>query len=435
MHAREVIQPHQLFDEIMHHLSFEYRGYAIHKILDSVLRDIVFRNAQTSNSRIIKNFFQAYNFKRFPKISAGVLSTFVEFTSRKDYLEIWQYVLSRIRNVTAFKLASLPRKPWLNLAHIRLGLQRAANIKGLSRNQRLHIASLLANTLNNIDSAEAGIETLAEKYVSFCSVMCLENLLTQYFNKRNVPTYDLQHGATRIYEKNFIDAVEYSNIVAGYHLTWGEYSRDELIRYGLDEKNIIAAGYPREKTRRSLRQPQQKNCIVFLSRRDFDKENEQVIQILAHFNATHQNSFSFSFKLHPSLNRRKYSQLLQEVHAQAGFRLLGNQVTLQDVLNSSNTDFCITVNTSCYFECYMWGIPTLRFYSEQFDLEYPIADDLFSTREEFSTLVYELYHHFDTSFNNEAIQQKLDYALGLDRDRYAEVLNEPANHLHGGITG
>ncbi len=422
MNSSEAGSRRELFNEVMHTVSFDYRGYAVQKIMDSVLRDIVLRGAKTSNSRIIKNFSKAYNFSKFPKAATGVLSTFVEFTSRKDYVEIWEYVTARISNLTRFSLALLPKKKRLNISHIRLGLQKTKHLTGLSRNQRLHIASLLTHTLNNIDCAEEEINAPVEKYVSFCSVMYLENLITQYFNKRQIATYDLQHGATRIYEKNFIDAVEYSNIVAGCHLTWGDYSRDELIRFGLDEKSIIAAGYPREKNRSPLRKPVQKNCVVFLSRRDFEKENEQVVDILARFNAQHDNSFSFHFKLHPSLSRKKYQHLLTEIHRGAGFQLASAKLTLQDVLNNRQTDFCITVNTSCYFECYMWGIPTLRFFSSQFDLEYPVADDLFATTEAFSGIIHRLYNDFETSFSNEDIQQKLDYALGLDKDRYAAIL-------------
>jgi hypothetical protein len=71
----------------------------------------------------------------------------------------------------------------------------------------------------------------------------------------------------------------------------------------------------------------------------------------------------------------------------------------------------------------MLGVPALRYFSERFDLEHAVIDDLFANNADLDRLVQNLYHHFEERFNQEKVYKELDYVLGLNKNEYARVLN------------
>jgi hypothetical protein len=412
-----------IYEKTVAALSYTHKGYAVHKIIDVHLRMFIYKDCVDARDDIFKNFLRAHSFRKFPKVKTKVMITLHEYMKRKDYQEIFAYVTDQIPEQQSFSLNKLKRRWILNIGNIRTGLRLASKLDFLSEHVRRQIAALITQMLNTIDSAEKQIKVDVEKYVCFCSVSWMENLITQYFNVRNIPTYDLQHGATRIYHKNVFDDVEYANIVSSVHFTWGDYSRDEFLTYGFDEKTVISGGYPRKHTVYPLKKPTGKQVLVFLSRPDFDAENKDMLQVLAQFNQTQDNTFRFSFKLHPSLHAEQYQEAFNTTYKDAGFTLLNTQLSLHELFREQAADFCIVVNTSCYYECYMLGVPALRYFSERFDLEHAVTDDLFANTADLDRLVQNLYHHFEEQFQQDKIYKELDYVLGLDKNEYARVLN------------
>ncbi|MBN9298743.1 MAG: hypothetical protein J0I41_17175 [Filimonas sp.] len=415
--------PSAIYQEVVQALALNYNGYEVHKIIDTFIRDTIFRGSVNRRSDVWKRLFKVYDFSVLPVNDTKLFSTLCEFSSRKEYEELWDYALEGIEDKKTYKLTEVPQKWILNKKNIRIGKQLVKKLQHVFKPHRAQLAAAITATLNNIDATEKQIAVTPEKYLSFCSVMWLENLLTQYFNKRNIPTYDLQHGATRVYRKNPVDEIEYSNIVSDYHFTWGDYSRDELIGFGIEPARLISGGYPHRHTINPIRKPVGKKVIVFLSRFDFEQENYEVLAILAALNKAYNGAFSFSFKLHPSLNAKKYGEVMETQYPDANFTLLNSRITLHELFTKEQADLCIAVNTSCYFECYMLGMPTFRYFSETFDLEHPVREDLFDSTEKLQLLLDRLYNEFGRYYLQEDIYRELDYALGLSKNEYPAVLN------------
>jgi hypothetical protein len=300
---------------------------------------------------------------------------------------------------------------------------RLARGTGLSFPARLYITSSFYNYLLMIDDAERNIRAEVNKYVSFSCVMGAENLLTQYFKKRNIPTCNLQHGITYIYEKNFSDEIEYHNLITDHHLAWGEYTRDQLVKYGMPAGQIAVAGYPRTVSQAALKAPSGNNCLVFLTRQHFHPANIKIFTLLATFNNQRSDKFVFTFKYHPSLNLNELQYLLDTRFKDAGFRLLKENNSLQQVLGAEHIDFCIAVNSTAYYESYIHGIPALRFKDSTFDMSHAIAGDTFGTSEELSSLTDSLYNNFEEVFSADAIRRELNYVLGLDKNDYGRLLS------------
>jgi hypothetical protein len=401
-----------------------HKGYAVHKIIDVHLRRFIYHDIIDEKDDVFKNFFRAHSFRKFPKVKSKVLVTLHEYMTRKDYQEIFTYVTEQIEEQQSFSLNKLKRRWIINIENVRTGLRLGKKLDFLPKRVQMQTAALITQMLNTIDSAEKQIRANdVQKYVCFCSVSWMENMITQYFNIRNIPTYDLQHGVTRIYHKNTPDNVEYSNIVSTVHFTWGNYSRDEFLKYGFTENSVISGGYPRKHELFPLRKPAGKQVLVFLSRPDFEPENYEVLRILAEFNQAQGNAFRFAFKLHPSLHAEQYQDAFTTTYKEAGFTLLNSQLSLHELFREQEADFCIVVNTSCYYECYMLGVPALRYYSERFDLEHAVTNDLFDNVPDLDKQVQNLYHHFEAQFHQDNINKELDYVLGLDKNEYARVLN------------
>ncbi|MBS1565840.1 MAG: hypothetical protein JST39_15740, partial [Bacteroidetes bacterium] len=324
-----------------------------------------------------------------------------------------------------FKLSALRHKAAFSLRHLRTAIGYCRRLPHLGFSGRLYMTGAVYSSLLQIDEAERHLDLRPRRYVSFSCVMGLEHLLTQYFQHRGIPTYNLQHGVTAIYEKNPQDALEYTNIISDYHLSWGQYSRQELIRYGFDPAHILAAGYPRQQTVQPLQKPASRHCVVLLSRAHFNKANMDLLTILNRLPAKGEGAFHFHLKLHPSLSVPYYQKWIKENCSGGHISLYAESKTMQEVMNSGDTGFCIVVNSSAYYESYMYGRVALRYYSPEFDSEYAVADDKFTSLPELERLLQQLYNGFEKHFPAARIRKGLQYVLGLPGNEYGKILNSP----------
>jgi hypothetical protein len=377
----------------------------------------------------LKKFTVMRRLEDMPPVHTGVFFSFPEWTGRKDYLEICDYVTGQVSDKFFFRLSALRWKFVWNARHLRRAISKCRTLPGLSVLEKVFMTGVVYNSLVMIDAAERSLNIDAEKYVSFSCVLGIEHLLTQYFRKRGVPTYNLQHGVTFLYNKNPQDRLEYTNMIADYHLAWGDYSRNEMIRYGLDSRRVVAAGYPRRQEYMPVSRPRTHHCIVFLSRQHFNKDNLDCLEVLNEYRQHSPVKLCFHIKLHPSLDTRAYRRWIKANCDDDSMQLLPDDMTLQNILNHMQPGFCVVVNSSAYYECYMHGVVALRYFATDFDIEYPIADDLFSTNAEFSRLMQAMYGSFDKHFHPDKIRRELQYVLGLPGNEYGRILNTHAVSL------
>ena len=414
------------FDAIMDGIAFNYRdGYRIEKMAESFVNTLVFRDMPLwffVRMAAIKFLF-IRRFSDVPAIKTNVFFSFPEWTERKDYLEICNYVMGQVDDKFFYKLSGMRLKPAFNFGHLLLAIRKSRKLPELGFVHKCYMAAVIYNSLMMIDEAERSLRIDTKKYVSFSCVLGAEHLLTQYFRKRGIPTYNLQHGVTYQYNKNLQDQLEYRNIISDHHLAWGDYTRDELIRSGFNNKKVYTAGYPRKLHAIPVRPPASGNCIVFLSRSYFDRANIECLEILLAFARNSNRKIHFHLKLHPSLDMNAYRKWVSDHNTTGLIDLLPAGNTLQDVLDTMQAGFCVIVNSSAYYESYVHGVVALRYNSVDFDLEHAVADDLFSNGAEFETRVTRVYESFSTYFPAAAISRQLQYVLGPAQDKYREILN------------
>jgi len=414
------------YDAIRDKIAFDYKGgYRLEKMTEPFLSPLIFRHMSKRRQWLLA--LMKFTFIRrigdMPEIDTGVFFSFPEWTNRRDYVEISDYVRSQVPGAFFFRLSALRRKLVFNPRHLRRAIRQCRDLPQLDFSGRLYMTAAVYNSLNMIDEAERRLKLTVKKYVPFSCVKGIEHLLTQYFRKKGIPVYNLQHGVTFLYRKNVQDALEYTNMIADYHLTWGEYSRNELINYGLDGRRILVAGYPRKQKEIPVCKPGSFHCVVFLSRKPFDGANLSLLSILRSFQQNGPLKIQFHLKLHPSLHAADYRKWIHDNCNDGSIGLLQENMTLQEILGSMPVGFCVVANSSAYYECYMHGLVALRYHSDDFDEEYAVADDLFATKEEFARLVQALYESFEEHFPAEGIRRGLQYVMGLPGNEYGRILN------------
>lgn len=405
-------------------LQVKYRGYDLAKIVAVDLISVVFFGARNSLRRSFFIFFSLDLSGLKSLNSTSVLATLGRYGGRKDYYEILDYVTSNANIEEVFDFSRCKFKFRVNLRNIWYSFKDAffSISNELSLSDRFFLYQRLTFYRNVIDEFEKNdLSKVCTKYLAFSSVHDVECIFTQYFQKRNIPTYSLQHGLYFIFNEFIpLDAVVYENFVSDYHLTWGQYSLTELKSFGIPAEKLIVGGYPR-RVDRSNKIPSSisiQRCIVFLARVQYEHSNKELLLILKEF-AKNNPIVEFHFKLHPSLDYSLYASAF----AESGMHLIDSKLTLSALLLSSNYDVSIAVNTAAYYESYIYHIPSLRFWDKTFENSASVDDDLFTNLQELSQHIDRLNSITDTEEYFSKVETSLDYIIGINTNNYITILN------------
>ncbi|NLR78601.1 hypothetical protein [Chitinophaga eiseniae] len=414
--------------EVKKRLAYTYKSYRLEKVLSVVIAKLVYKISPFNVKQLFKCCF-ARDFRLLAKAKSSILFTIEPF-KRKDYYEIWNYVQQKFDNeridsydlkdtrvVFSFSIRNLLS----STIHI---LKRG---KGLSLSDKLALIAEYCFIRNTIDMLEKQSLPAINKYVAFCGIHYLENLITQYFIKNQIPTYSLQHGVTYVFTKQIpFDAIAYENMTSDYHICWGQYTKDEMHRYGIPEHKLLIGGYPRFIAQKQLnnRQTYTGKVIVFLTRKAFEAANISLLNILKNLNTSYPD-ISFFIKLHPSLKNETYENIVKYGNGNKDrnhFEILPNHITVSELLESNSFDFAIAINTATYYESYIFQVPCLRFEDGSFDQSVGIADDLFT---DLSTLTEHLNRLYESNSNEatfDKIDNRLAYAVGFNIDNYYQAI-------------
>ncbi|OEK06092.1 hypothetical protein A8C32_18855 [Flavivirga aquatica] len=398
--------------ELEHQIG-DYKEYDLFKIMAIELALI------SSNNEAIKlatfgKFFFFYNFEKL-RLNRNLFFA-IGNHGRKDYNEIINYVKNKFEksSYSFFDYGKAKIRLKINVKNILTSLITGIRLKGnISYKNRFLIASKICFYKNTIDNLEkVKLEDSLKKAIVFSSVHPLEGLFLYFFKKRKTPVYSLQHGVYYIYKKTPpIDCILYENFNADFHLCWGEYSKKELISYGINRDKILVAGYPKNSELRINTNIITEKCIVLLARSIFNESNKKLISVLKQF-IKKEPKAEFYFKLHPSLNRGDYNDVLNTNN----FFLIDDEITLKEILIKSDYSKAICVYTTAYYEAYLNGIVALRYYDGKSELSEGVQDDVFEN-------IDDLLRVFNLSFSKNEIERKLQHVIGLNVDNYFEILN------------
>ncbi len=348
------------------------------------------------------------------------LVTFGFYPTRNDHQELMNTVVRRLGNDVSYfdvsrwrynKISISPRNVLKSLANV------FTRLKGIdiSFKNKLLFAANLTYYINTIDRLGKIDATNVKKYLCLANSLDIENLLTQWLSARGVKTYSLMEGVYLIQDSELpIANIAFENLTSDIQLCWGQYSKDEFIKFGYPPERMDIAGYPKDVKGQALKNGNPfKKGVVLLSQYIMETQNLRLIDILSKY-ADRQE---FYLKLHPSLDYGKYAKLAQE----RGMVMVPKNMTVNDCVDNTRFDFAIAISSSAYYEALMRGLPCFRYYDGSYSLMAG-CDDLFDDEESYKRQVDRILA-LPLSEHQKEIDDVLEYCVGWNIDRYKEILN------------
>ena len=407
-----------LFDQYLkakHELTLNHDGYQLEKILAVDLIALIYGKKKFTWRDII-SLFSAKKIT-IPQNQSRLYS--IGNYRRQDYYNLLTYVRSSDKSESELIDLSLIKKARMfNGKNIITSFKHifGSNIK-LNFFAKLSLSCSMTYSLNTIDLLEKSDVRNIDFFCSFCSHLAGEAELDYYFQKRKIHTYTLQHGLWFLFDNPPIDAIAYDNVIANSLLCWGEYTKDEFIKYGIDERRLIVAGYPRahQKLKPALDVTKSKlKILVLFSRKLFHENNMSLIKLLV--KASAEASLDIELKLHPSLPSVDY-QKLANLH---GFKM-ASAGGIDALISSEKYDCTISYNSTAYYDSYISNCISLSYQDTQADNSLAVSDDRFSCAEELLCLLKQVENeNADAKFWRDT-EIKLEYILGFGINNYGTV--------------
>lgn len=407
-----------MFDQ----LKVEHKGVLLNKVLCSqLMRKAGDKKYIFGSIKSLTRFICRFNVSElYHRPLNTTLVTFGYYPTRKDHRELMENVVDRIGNNCCFIDTSKWRtnKIVFNIKNIIKSLKASIidmHKVPLNIMDRLQLAALICFYLNTIDALRKVDFSAVKKYLCLANCLDLENLLTQYLHNKGVQTYSLMDGAYYAHKNEVpIMNIPFENLTSDIQLCWGQFSKDEFIRYGYPESRMKIVGYPKIVKEEPMKDNNQfKKCVVLLSQYVFDKQNKDLINILSPFS----NQIDFHLKLHPTLNYDEYSQLA----IINGFKIIPKEMTINECVENTTFDFAIAINSTTYYEALMRGLPCLRFFDGSYT---PLAGykDEFSDSHSFKEVLNRI-KETDVKHYQKGVNDALEYAIGWGIDKYKSIFN------------
>lgn len=397
-----------------------YKGIEMNRVAFFTLWDIATGINNNISIKSILLCLIAVNMKqlKFDKSKNTILSTY-GMVNRKDHMELYDNVINKLQGkASKNNILFFDKKIHFNL-HTWFYIWRCVSkiriTRKLTLTQKLYLWARSVEYANTIDILSKMNFDGVEKYLCQFNFLEIENLLTQFFKNKGIPSYSLQEG---IYMKfkvtRPIDTINYYNMESDYLLAWGQYSIDEYISTGISKKRFCLAGYPKNVDKLMMKDNKSiKRIMVMLARDSFRNSNNQLIGILSKFS----DKFEFNLKLHPSCDFNYYSNLAKTCN----MGIISQDKTIGQCLNNILYDLSIAVNTTAYYDSLIKGVPCLRYSDGTFDLMCGLDQDCFSSADEFEKSI-----SFLLGLTAREYQKKVDdilkYAIGLGIDNYCMIL-------------
>ena len=396
----------------------EYNGYKLNRILALCLWSFA-NNHLRFRYKIIAKIFLTYDYNTllYCPSKHQILSTFGTY-NRQDHLETYENVISMLGPSVSKNVLVKPKLTLgFSLKSILFSFKRwKSRVWQLDNYSKKTKFALLIETIfwcNNINSLRNKDFIGVKKYLSFCDVLDLENLLTQHFKRLGIPTYSMTHGCHHIShispEPGMID---YENLETDNLLMWGEYSINEYASWGIDKNRLLLAGYPKlNRIVNYKKKGKTRRCIVLLSQHYFYKQNMQLLNIISSFS----DEFEFTIKPHPA-SVEYYLNYVNE----HGMKMIPSNETIENCLTQEKYDWAIAVNTNAYYEALMRGVICLRYNDGSFDLM-PGCNDIFENLDQFKMKIVERLNLPQEKYQKE-INDVLKYTLGVGINNYYDLV-------------
>lgn len=188
-------------------------------------------------------------------------------------------------------------------------------------------------------------EILPKLVVTFCDVHVADYFITDYFNKKNIPTATLQHAVYSHITSAYSNAFSNSR----YFLGISEYGKQEFIKSGADETKYVVLGsmkYIDEIINNNFVVKNEKIIGVLLSGNAFMDENNKLLE----FAGKLSKEFGLWIKVrcHPTLNIDMFNSNINYSCME-----VDHSESLKEF--ADKCDFCIMGSTNSFGELITYG--------------------------------------------------------------------------------
>lgn len=385
-------------------------GIDIKKVLNMYMISIQYPKGPADKS-FIYSFFGLIStllLKRFKFIykqeeNSDLLFVMSDRFFRPDYIKKFNHIASLIDSsdmiypeklkIPKLKLNELPKRIFLLFYWYYFSKDFNVSCK-----QRIRITTELLGTydflryMDKIDSSKYKALTV------FFDAGPYENALVQQYQSKNIVTCTLQHGmfSSRREEAGFEFAgIQFRCFISDYFLAWNEYTKDEMIKEGIDSNRVRVLGIPQyagaEFTVNKDRDSDKRNIFgVILDIPSEQERNERLIK----FANVLSKEFGLKYKLryHPNAKKNEFDGILDDQFYN-GF--IDNSVSIYDY--SREVDFTIMDSSSVYIELILLNHTTFRYSTQDVHDKYlGITENTFSNVE----MLFSLYKNPEAVSNN-----------------------------------
>ncbi|MDJ0582640.1 hypothetical protein [Crocosphaera sp.] len=431
------------YKKIKNKLSYQYQGYNLGEIIAfDIIYHIYFERKNDLEDQAYRIILS--QIKQHPYIDnlqdicehPGVVFTIPKTQSRRnDYCELIELTSQKINKSVNFILdmkidsKSIPLFSKSFLLFLITFLNNFIKLfKLLSIKEILMFSCRLQFYRNFIDALESIDENKVKikKYIAFNGALNYENILVKFCQKRDIPTYSLQHAIMDRYFLNKssppYDLINIENLQTDYLLCWSQNTINQIRKSSMTSAELLLVGnlkyskWKIEEIKQSFRKG-----LVFLGGKGDDLINLEVIEIIKKLSKI-RGDIEFYFKLHPQNLNEKYYKKITEEHS---INVVQTNEILSNLLINSDFDFTISYNTTTtvYYESLCYGLPCFRYNQEQTVNVYGLENDDFSTVEELvQRILY--FQQIDPSMLLEKIQKMLQNTVGININNYHQYFAE-----------
>jgi|GEM_PF-4853926 len=370
--------------------------------------------------------FTALDFSFFSsQLKSNNVIAFSQSQNRKDYQEYIDLIRVDIENSLILENVTKHKKV-VNFANIftsfiQIFISNFFFIN-ISLKEKLFFFLKLVYYKNCITSLEASCEEVNIKtYVPFISAVFKESMYCQFFRKRQIKSYGLQHGIhlTADYYKDFIpmDIFNVENFQADYFLSWGDFMKEVFQYSELGSENVILAGNPKYSNYQKINISKNdlKTCIVCLARNLYNVQNKDLLNIAGQLSKTGVKVY---VKFHPKNNVADYSEILNHYDLE----ILEVQCSIAESVKSINPDFAIIYNSTVYYEYYINNVITFRYTKDERDIPFGMNDG-FNDFQQLMSKIVEIKNLDIEKFNIE-VNNFINSFFKLGTNNYKAILNE-----------
>lgn len=418
-------QQYQFYKGLKNSVNYSYRGYMMKYILAT---DFVFFSYKMKSSKLSLNliryslFFINYNSDLYKNIqSRSVIFSFNNYGS--DYWNMLKAISSEVPN--ALIIDGFPnQKKVFNIKNIVASFFQIFFCKWLvsvTFGAKIFFYLKLVQYKNIIDDLEKNAECIqTQKFVPFLSPLVMDSVLAQFFRKRNIPVYGIQHGVhcSAHYHPFYIpyDVVNIENFQGDHMLAWGAFTREALLKEGYPESAYMLAGNPKYSQNAEITVSNDRfaKCIICLARDIYSSYNLQLLSLAGEMQ---EKGFTVFIKLHPRSDISLYETTLSKLK----LRLLNTSVSIQQSIEELNPDFVIVYNSTVYYEYYINNVIAFRYSVYANDIPFGLNDE-FSTMDELNQRI-ETFKNRNTEELNTEINAVIGRFCALGVNNYAEILN------------